>query len=130
VAKALTGSARAALDGIRVVGGLELAVAVGIAWRSQRVVIIPANHVFARLDVPINRQGFTAKGIHIGRDVWMGANATILDGVTTGDGAVVAAGAVVNHDVPSYQIVGGVPARRIGALASIATQFVPALVAW
>jgi len=49
--------------------------------------------------------------IRIGNDVWIGANTIILSGVTVGDGAVVAAGAVVTKDVPSYAVVGGVPAR-------------------
>ena len=47
----------------------------------------------------------------IGHDVWIGAQAIILDGLTVGNGAVVAAGAVVTRDVPPYAIVGGVPAR-------------------
>lgn len=50
----------------------------------------------------------------IGNDVWIGAGAHILRGVTIGDGAVVAAGAVVHRDVAPYAIVGGVPARVIG----------------
>lgn len=49
----------------------------------------------------------------IGNDVWIGADTCILGGVTIGDGAVVAAGAVVTKDVESYSIVGGVPARKI-----------------
>ncbi|QWA14027.1 acetyltransferase [Sodalis ligni] len=49
----------------------------------------------------------------IGNDVWMGHGAIILPGVTIGDGAVVAAGAVVSKDVEPYQIVGGVPAKTI-----------------
>ena len=49
--------------------------------------------------------------IKIGNDVWIGARAIILDGVTIGDGAIVAAGAVVSKDVPPYAIVGGVPAK-------------------
>lgn len=51
--------------------------------------------------------------IHIGNHVWIGARATILKGVTIGDGAVVAAGAVVTKDVPPNTLVGGVPARII-----------------
>lgn len=49
----------------------------------------------------------------IGNDVWIGARALILDGVSIGDGAIVAAGAVVTKDVPPYAIVGGVPAKII-----------------
>lgn len=49
----------------------------------------------------------------IGNDVWIGTNAVIMGGVTIGDGAIVAAGAVVTKDVPPYAIVGGVPAKVI-----------------
>lgn len=49
----------------------------------------------------------------IGNDVWIGANAIVLRGVTIGDGAIVAAGAVVTRDVKPYSIVGGVPAKEI-----------------
>ncbi len=51
--------------------------------------------------------------ITVGNDVWFGANSTILSGVSIGDGAVIAAGAVVTKDVPDYAIVGGVPAKVI-----------------
>lgn len=51
--------------------------------------------------------------VSIGNDVWIGANALILPGVHIGDGAVVAAGAVVTKDVEEYAIVGGVPAKLI-----------------
>jgi acetyltransferase-like isoleucine patch superfamily enzyme len=49
--------------------------------------------------------------IRIGNNVWIGVKATILKGVTIGDGAVIAAGSVVNKDVPAYSLVGGVPAK-------------------
>ena len=49
----------------------------------------------------------------IGNDVWIGSKATILQGVTIGNGAIIAAGAVVTKDVPPYAIVGGVPAKII-----------------
>ncbi len=52
--------------------------------------------------------------ITIGRDVWLGANTVVLAGVTIGDGAIIAAGAVVTRDVPAGAIVGGVPAKVIG----------------
>lgn len=51
--------------------------------------------------------------VEIGNDVWIGCNSTILRGVTIGDGAVIAANAVVTKDVPPYAIVAGVPARVI-----------------
>lgn len=51
--------------------------------------------------------------VNIGNDVWVGLNAIILGGINVGDGAIIAAGAVVTKDVPPYAIVGGVPARII-----------------
>lgn len=62
----------------------------------------------------IRSQPTLAAPIHIGRDVWIGANAVILAGIRVGDGAVVGAGAVVTHDVAANTIVGGVPARVLG----------------
>lgn len=56
---------------------------------------------------------FSKGHITIGNDVWVGAKALILSGVSIGDGAVVAAGAVVTKDIPPYAIVGGVPAKII-----------------
>lgn len=79
--------------------------------------LISFNHVFSDTDTPIRCQGITAEGIRIGRDVWLGARATILDGVSVGDGAIVAAGAVVTRDVDPYTVVGGVPAKYIGQRA-------------
>ena len=64
---------------------------------------------FCDADVQISDNG----PIFIGNDVWIGANVIILPGVHIGDGAVLAAGAVVNRDVAPYSIVGGVPARQI-----------------
>jgi len=51
--------------------------------------------------------------VRIGNDVWIGTAAVLLEGITIGDGAIVAAGAVVTRDVPPYTIVGGVPAKEI-----------------
>lgn len=53
------------------------------------------------------------KPITIGNDVWIGARAIILDGINIGDGAVIAAGAVVTKDVPPFCIAGGIPAKII-----------------
>lgn len=59
------------------------------------------------------RDAAMARRVTIGSDVWTGHNVCILAGVTVGHGAVIGAGAVVTHDVQPYEIVGGVPARRI-----------------
>ena len=71
--------------------------------------IISYQHRYAH-GTPIQSQPVDARPIRIGSDVWLGANAIILAGVTIGDGAVVAAGAVVRNDVPAYAVVAGVPA--------------------
>lgn len=52
-------------------------------------------------------------GVVIQNDVWIGSNAILLGGITIGNGAIIAAGSVVNKDVPPYAIVGGVPAKVI-----------------
>lgn len=57
-----------------------------------------------------------SKPIRIGNEVWIGANAVVLPGVTIGDGSIVAAGAVVSCDVPDNVVVAGVPARVIRAI--------------
>ncbi len=73
------------------------------------VVFATLNHGLA----PEDRQTTYPAPIVLGRNVWVGANATILQGVTIGDNAVVAAGAVVTKDVAANTVVGGVPARLI-----------------
>lgn len=67
------------------------------------------NHYFE----PAKRADLYPKSIHIGNDVWIGANSTILGRVNIGDGAIIAAGSVVNKNVPSRCIVAGVPAKVI-----------------
>lgn len=62
---------------------------------------------------PARRGGMTCAPIHIGKNVWIGANATVLAGVSIGNGAIVAAGAVVTKDVEENTVVGGVPAKVI-----------------
>mgnify|MGYP003207787895 CR=1 FL=1 len=74
------------------------------------------NVVFATLNhglAPEDRQTTYPAPIVLGKNVWVGSNSTILQGVTIGDNAVVGAGAVVTKDVPENTIVGGVPARVI-----------------
>lgn len=72
--------------------------------------IISYQHRYAA-HATIRSQPVDARPIRIGRDVWIGANAVILAGVSIGDGAVVAAGAVVREDVTPGTVVAGVPAR-------------------
>ena len=74
------------------------------------------NVVFATLNhglAPEDRQTTYPAPIVLGKNVWVGSNSTILQGVTIGDNAVVGAGAVVTKDVPENTIVGGVPAKVI-----------------
>lgn len=72
------------------------------------------NHKFDRVDIPMVKQGYEEwQPVIISDDVWIGAKVIILPGVKIGQGAIVAAGAVVTKDVPKYAIVGGVPAKVI-----------------
>lgn len=77
----------------------------------QRLGFNPENHVFDDDARPIREQGTTRRGIVIEDDCWLGSGGIFLDGVTVGRGSVVAAGSVVNRDVPAFSVVGGVPAR-------------------
>ncbi len=85
-------------------GGIEIGDNVLVG---QQVVIATLNHDLA----PQKRGNMLPAPVKIGNGVWIGAHATILSGVTVGDGAVIAAGAVVTKDVPENTVVGGVPAR-------------------
>ncbi len=80
----------------------------------HNVVLATVNH---DLNPENNRKNHYAP-ITIGNHVWIGSNATILPGVTIGDWAVVAAGAVVTKDVPPYTVVGGVPAKVLRMIKS------------
>ncbi|MDB5613549.1 MAG: acyltransferase, partial [Devosia sp.] len=80
---------------------------------ASHVTIVGFNHGFDDPSVPIHVQKHETLGIVIEDDVWVGANAVVLDGVTVGRGAVIAAGAVVSKDVPPMAIVAGVPAKLV-----------------
>lgn len=83
---------------------------------AQGITVSALNHNFTDTTKRIDEQGVTTKPVVIGDDVWIGANAVILPGVTIGRHAVVAAGAVVTQDVPENTLVGGVPAKIIKSL--------------
>jgi acetyltransferase-like isoleucine patch superfamily enzyme len=80
---------------------------------AQGITVTALNHNFEDKTKRIDEQGITTKPVIIGDDVWIGANAVILPGVTIGKHCVVAAGAVVTKDVPDNTIVGGMPAKEI-----------------
>lgn len=80
---------------------------------AQGITITALNHNFEDASKRIDEQGISTKSVVIGDDVWIGANAVILPGVTIGSHCVVAAGAVVTKDVPDNCVVGGVPAKVI-----------------
>lgn len=72
----------------------------------------PENHIFSSPDTPIRLQGVTRQGIRVGKNVWIGAKVTILDGVNIGDNSVVCAGATVTAgNYPSGSVLGGCPAK-------------------
>jgi acetyltransferase-like isoleucine patch superfamily enzyme len=89
------------------VGGITIGDEVLIG---PNVSLVSAGHP---LEPAKRRRQITADPIVIGRNVWLGAGATVLQGVTVGDDAVVAAGAVVTRDVPPATVVAGVPARHL-----------------
>ena len=90
-------------------GGIEIGDGCLIG---HQVVIATLNHDFD----PAKRAEMTPKKVVLGKNVWVGSHATILPGVTVGDGSIIAAGAVVTKDVPERCIAAGVPARVIRTL--------------
>ena len=80
---------------------------------AQGITVTALNHNFADLNKRIDEQGITTNAVTIEDDVWIGANAVVLPGVTIGNHCVVAAGAVVTRDVPPHSLVAGVPAKVI-----------------
>ena len=91
-------------------GGVEIGSDVMIG---HGVSILSNSHKFDALDIPMNQQGETFDKIVIGSNVWIGAKATILQGVTINDGAVIGAHSLVNKDVLKNEVVGGTPIHHL-----------------
>ena len=91
-------------------GGVEIG-----EWTmvSMHATIVSSNHAIPAMDRCMRWEKDVLLPTKIGRDVWIGANAVILGGVMIGDGAVIAAGAVVTKDVERGAIVAGAPAREV-----------------
>lgn len=96
-----------------VIGPVTIGNHVNLA---QGITVTALNHNFAEKDLRIDEQGVSTNPVTIGDDIWIGANAVILPGVTIGNHSVVAAGAVVTKDVPPHTLVAGVPAKIIKEL--------------
>lgn len=91
-------------------GGLTIGENTMISWLCS---IVPANHIFDNVEIPLRLQGEERLGIIIGSNVWVGSCVTILDGVNIGDNAVIGAGSVVTRDVPEWGVAMGIPARFV-----------------
>ncbi|MCL1144328.1 acyltransferase [Shewanella gaetbuli] len=96
------------LDGGR--SGIHIGAQTRIA---NNVTVYAFNHGMTP-DTPIYQQPVSSKGIYIGKDVWIGAQAGLVDGITIGDHAIIGMGCIVTKDVPAYAIVAGNPAKVIG----------------
>ncbi len=93
------------------ISGITLAPSVLIAGNCY---IGGARYHLEDLNIPIMDQGIYSRGpVSIGEGSWIGASATILDGVTIGKGCVIGAGSLVTADIPAYSVAVGVPARVI-----------------
>ena len=93
-----------------IIGPVDIGNHVNLA---QGITVTALNHNFSDTNKRIDEQGVSTNQVTIEDDVWIGANAVILPGVTIGEHCVVAAGAVVTKDVPPHSLVAGVPAKVI-----------------
>ena len=80
---------------------------------AQGITVTALNHIFEDSKKRIDEQGVSTSAVVIEDDIWIGANAVVLPGVTIGHHSVVAAGAVVTKDVPPHSLVAGIPAKVI-----------------
>jgi acetyltransferase-like isoleucine patch superfamily enzyme len=107
-------------DDVFVGAGCEFNFKRGITIGSHCLIasgcrFVDHDHQLARRDIPVKKQTDGPEApVTLEDDVWLGTNVVVLKGVTIGRGAIVAAGAVVRHSIPPYEIWAGVPARKIG----------------
>lgn len=92
-------------------GGVEIGDESMIAAHSA--IISQTHDTEALAEGKLYRETLKLASVVIGRNVWVGSNVSILPGVTIGDNAILAAGSVVNRNVPANSIVAGVPAKVI-----------------
>lgn len=76
-------------------------------------IIVDLDHRFKNIDLPINQQGMSGRGVSIEEDVWIASHCVITKGVTIGRGSVIGAGSIVNRNVPPYSVAAGVPVKVI-----------------
>jgi acetyltransferase-like isoleucine patch superfamily enzyme len=93
-----------------IIGPVTIGSHVNLA---QGITVTALNHNFEDTHKRIDEQGISTNPVTIEDDIWIGANAVILPGITIGHHSVVAAGAVVTKDVPPHSLVAGVPAKII-----------------
>ena len=93
-----------------IIGPVTIGSHVNLA---QGITITARNHNFDNPEMRIDEQGVSTTPVILGDDIWIGANAVVLPGVSIGNHSVVAAGAVVTKDVPPHSLVAGVPAKII-----------------
>ncbi len=93
-----------------IIGPVTIGNQVNLA---QNIVISGLNHNYRDITQPISKQGVTTIPVTIEDDVWIGANAVILAGITIGKHAVIAAGTVVTCNVPPYSVCAGNPGRIV-----------------
>ena len=98
-----------------IIGPVTIGSHVNLA---QGITVTALNHNFSDSSLRIDEQGVSTASVTIEDDVWVGANAVLLPGITVGTHSGVAAGAGVTKDVPPFSLVGGVPAKVIKNLKS------------
>lgn len=93
-----------------IIGPVQIGDKVNLA---QNIVVSGLNHNFTDIDISISDQGVSTKPVVIENNVWIGANAVILPGVTIGEHVVIGAGSIVARNIPSYSVAVGNPAQVV-----------------